>query len=149
MAAAEKIQMCKPKFLDGTAIPNQNMRRKSSSSGPWSLALDKKFFWRNGKRLRVKFLEGTDFVKERVRQYAQEWEQYANIDFRFVEYGDADIRIAFKDDGSWSYVGTENSDIPKDEPTMNFGWFDDNTREEEFSRTTMSVYIRKILSTGH
>ncbi|KAE8133586.1 hypothetical protein BDV38DRAFT_286625 [Aspergillus pseudotamarii] len=97
-------------------------------------------FWPNGKRLRVRFLWDTAYIKEKIRQYTQVWEKYANIDFRFVETGPAEIRIAFKDDGSGSYVGTENTRIPAEEPTMNFGSFDRNTREEEFSRTTIHEF---------
>ncbi|KAB5569917.1 metalloprotease [Coniochaeta sp. 2T2.1] len=107
-------------------------------NGPSRLALRKDAFWPNGKKLKVRFLNGTPFLQDKVKYYAQTWEKYANIDFQFVPSGDAEIRISFKwngDGGSWSYLGTDNLHIAKDKPTMNYGWFDENTRDEEFSRT--------------
>ena len=56
--------------------------------------------------LRVHFLGGTEDEKSFVRQVAQEWSQYANIRFEFVEHGASDIRIGFdKNGGNWSEVG--------------------------------------------
>jgi serralysin len=68
---------------------------------------------------------------------AMDWANHANLKFQFVNDNDADIQIAFKQgDGSWSYIGIDANTIPPGEPTMNFGWFDENTSDEEFSRTT-------------
>lgn len=95
-------------------------------------------FWKPGRVLRVKFLEGESYVHERVMRYARIWEQYANIKFDFVREGDAEIRIAFQaSTGSWSRLGTDALDN-KDplSPTMNFGWFNRDTSEEEFQSTT-------------
>lgn len=48
---------------------------------------------------------------------------YCNM--RLVRVGGAsDLRIAFEQGGSWSYVGTDNLRVPADSPTMNFGWLD-------------------------
>lgn len=42
---------------------------------------------------------------------------------RVTKWASAMIRISFDaTDGSWSYVGTDCLNIPKSEPTMNFGW---------------------------
>lgn len=107
-------------------------------NGPDHLALRKDAFWPNGKRLKVRFLNGTTFLQNKVKYFAQTWEKYANIDFQFVASGDAEIRVAFRwggDGGSWSYLGTDNLRIDKDKPTMNYGWFSENTRDDEFQRT--------------
>lgn len=48
-----------------------------------------------------------------------------NLNFvRTYNQSEADIRITFSNDGSWSYLGTDCLKQPKNEPTMNFGWYD-------------------------
>jgi len=42
--------------------------------------------------------------------------------------------------GSWSYVGTGAKNIAQDQPTMNFGWFNDQTADTEFSRTVIHEF---------
>jgi hypothetical protein len=83
--------------------------------------------------LRVSFLDGADFQKQKVRLFAPEWSKYANIKFEFVENGASDIRISFESGGSWSYVGT-SAEKHINQTTMNFGWFDEKTTDEEFKR---------------
>ncbi len=97
--------------------------------------------WNIGQTVRVKLMGGSPFVRERVERYAQEWTSYANIRFRFVErYEYAEIRVAFDRGGSWSLIGRDALWIPFDFATMNFGWFDDNTEETEFSRTVLHEF---------
>ncbi len=96
--------------------------------------------WNNGQTLRVKFLNGSDYVKNKVREYAIQWENHANIHFDFVASGDAEIRITFNRGGSWSKVGTDALSVAQDRATMNFGWFDENTSESSFSRTTIHEF---------
>ena len=89
------------------------------------LAMHKGKIWKNGKKLKVKFLGGTKFLQQNVIKYAKQWEKFANIEFNFIPFGDAEIRIAFVTGGSWSYVGTDALNITdQSEPTMNFGWFE-------------------------
>jgi serralysin len=90
--------------------------------------------WAPGQTLRVRFLGGEPEIKRKVQQKAKDWENYANIKFDFVSDGNADIRIAFEPDGSWSYMGNDATDIPQNEPTMNFGWLDADTTDDEYSR---------------
>jgi hypothetical protein len=142
--AVPDTHLCLEKTLDDEQLPPSNLQQPEFGSGPLSLALHKSKFWRTGTKLRVKFSGGgSKFVRERVAYYAQQWEPYANIDFRFVadDDPDAEIRVSFTPDGnSWSYVGTDNLRIQKDKPTMNFGWFNDQTAENEFSRTTIHEF---------
>lgn len=90
--------------------------------------------WPNGSILRIKFLGGTSPQRTKVKQWATQWTEYANVTFEFVQSADADIRIAFVPRiGSWSYVGIDANGIPLDEPTMNFGWeLDEGTVLHEF-----------------
>src|SRR6266478_2548106 len=70
--------------------------------------------WNNGKVLKVKFLNGSESIRQKVMGYQKEWEQYANIKLNFVsDYEpDTDIRIRFgsKFDklGHNSAVGLDN-----------------------------------------
>lgn len=106
------------------------------------LALMKGRLWTNGRRLKVKFLNGDDFLHNNVMKYAKEWENHANIFFDFIDNGDAEIRISFmKGKGSWSRVGTDALNVTdQNEPTMNFGWFDATTSPIEFSRTVIHEF---------
>lgn len=103
---------------------------------------DKK--WENGKKIKIRFLNGNDFVKTKVIENALIWTRYANLDFEFVE-DEAEIRISFEEEGSWSYIGTDCLNISdQNKPTMNFGWFDDNTPDYEFCRTTLHEFGHAI-----
>ncbi|HVQ75944.1 MAG TPA: M12 family metallopeptidase [Candidatus Binatia bacterium] len=88
--------------------------------------------WMNGSTLRVRFVDGTPAQQETVRQFAPRWTDHANLHFEFGHAPDAEIRIAFADDGAWSYVGTDARGIPAHEPTMNFGWLDEAVVLHEF-----------------
>lgn len=66
---------------------------------------DNNFLWDNGKTLFVKILSGSATLKEKVKKYSKEWEQYANIKFKFVESGEAQIRVYLGDKkGDYGHV---------------------------------------------
>jgi hypothetical protein len=88
--------------------------------------------WINGSTLRIRFLGGTQQQHDMVRRYAPQWTQYANLNFDFGNVVDAEIRIAFEDDGAWSYIGTDAKGIHVSQPTMNFGWLDEAVVLHEF-----------------
>ncbi len=110
--------------------------------------------WIPGQKLRVKFLDGDEFLQNKVKQYAEVWEQYGNIDFVWVRSGEAEIRISFGlDNGSWSFVGKASKissyikgangrEFVADDSgsSMNFGWFNRSTSEEEFRTTTLHEF---------
>lgn len=64
--------------------------------------------WKNGEIIKVKFLDGDKDIQNKVIQYAEQWEKYANIDFNFGNFDNADIKITFKGGGNWSKVGTSS-----------------------------------------
>jgi len=79
--------------------------------------------------------------RSRVRQFAEAWLAHANIKLDFVNNGQpAHIRVAFDAGGSWSAVGRDSLGVPFNYPTMNFGWFDDNTSDAEFSRVVIHEF---------
>lgn len=95
--------------------------------------------------IRIRFLEGEAALKDRVRTAADEWTKIANLNFVFVESGKADVRIAFKPgDGSWSYLGTMCLDIDEPEPTMNYGWLDASTPDDELRRVVLHEFGHAI-----
>ena len=96
--------------------------------------------WANGSRLKVRFLNGTASEQAFVRQYAVEWTRAANLDFEFSNAGTAEIRIGFGNTGSWSYIGTDATHIPLDQPTMNFGWQAAGTVLHEFGHALGMIH---------
>ena len=82
--------------------------------------------WPAASVIRIKFMGGDVALQNRVKQVARRWTGpgLANLTLNFVPpTEDADIRIAFvQGNGSWSYLGTMCKQIPKSQPTMNFGW---------------------------
>lgn len=96
--------------------------------------------WRNGRTLRVRFLDGLPEVQTKVEEYAHRWSDFANIKFAFGSDPEAEIRISFQLRGSWSYVGTDALTVAKDEPTMNYGWLTPNTSDQEYSRVVIHEF---------
>lgn len=86
-------------------------------------ALVKDSKWTTGSTITVAFLDGSDFQKDLVKKFAVGWtESLANLAFSWVQGEKADIRISFRQKGSWSVIGTTCKHVPQNEPTMNFGW---------------------------
>jgi hypothetical protein len=88
--------------------------------------------WPNGSTIRIRFFGGTAAQQALVKQHAAQWPLNANLKFEFVNSGSTQVRIAFNDDGAWSYIGTDALGIPADQPTMNFGWQDEGVILHEF-----------------
>lgn len=106
------------------------------------MALMKGATWGPGYNLKVKFLEGTKAMRDKVKKYAERWEQHANVNMIFVKDGDADVRITFQPGPSSSLLGKKAQQQQPDQtkPTMNFGWFSDATPEEEFQRVVLHEF---------
>jgi hypothetical protein len=96
--------------------------------------------WPNGRTLHVRFLDGDPQVQARLQPFAHQWSEFANITFVFDNSPDAEIRISFEHQGSWSYLGTDALAIASDEPTMNYGWLTNNTPDDEYSRVVIHEF---------
>jgi len=100
--------------------------------------------WSAGSVLKCRFLDGSAKMRKQVEAKAHEWEQYANIKFKFVSSGAAEIRISFyADSGSWSAVGRDALNqqyFPLHQPTMNYGWLRDDTAADEYSRVVLHEF---------
>lgn len=94
--------------------------------------------------LNCRFLDGDATQRKKVEAKAHIWEQFANVKFKFIDSGDAEIRISFTaDPGSWSAVGTDalvEKFFPKFQPTMNFGWLKANTEDKEYERVVVHEF---------
>jgi len=107
------------------ALVEESKERVRALPKPARAAFQKRGLWPNGSTLRIRFVNGTAAQQRFVQQTSAEWTKYANLTFQFVRGGKTDLRIAFdKGQGSWSYVGTDNLEIPQHTATMNLGWLD-------------------------
>lgn len=109
--------------------------------GPGSNGGSNSNFWPVGGTLRVKFMGGSAYVRQQVIRYANEWTQYANVNFSFVNSGSSDIRVSFVQNGSsWSMLGGQARAASEARATMNFGWLTDQTPDYEFRRTILHEF---------
>src|SRR5690349_1835214 len=111
--------------------------------GPAEIAVFAGKKWANGRKVGVKFLDGTKTQKAKTQKHAEVWEQFANVNFDFAAGAKAEIRISFKEKGSWSAVGTDclsTLGFPKTKPTMNYGWLKDDTDDEEWRRVVLHEF---------
>lgn len=99
-------------------------------------AVERLKLWDNGRRLRVKFLDGDAVVKDKVAAIAREWQAVTNLTLDFVaDTSAAEIRISFRELGfSWSTVGTDALTVARTQPTMNYGWLKPDTSTREYQR---------------
>lgn len=104
-------------------------------------------FWAPGQILRVRFLNGTTTLRNKVMDYAEQWETHANINFVKVTSGNSDIRVSFDADGNWSYIGKDNIGIAQNTKTMNLHLTASST-EEQIRRVTLHEFGH-ALGLGH
>lgn len=124
-------QMCFDKVLPWEM--NMAQRTILTRDGRSRAVAPKQKKWANGSLLRIKFLGGSADDRRLVEKHAPEWTDHANLQFEFTDLPNADIRISFDTgDGAWSYVGTDNSNIPLHAATMNLGWVDKDVILHEF-----------------
>ncbi|MDM1362575.1 M12 family metallopeptidase [Myroides marinus] len=138
LAALKSVPLADiPKGFDGTQMCKDVYAPGTDPRG----AVIKSTKWPNGSVITVGLYGGSTKVRNKVMQYAKEWSNHANITFNFVNTGTPQIRVTFTQGaGSYSYLGTQALNIPSNEETMNFGWFNDNTSDAEFSRTVIHEF---------
>lgn len=121
---------------DGT-ISNVAMQRQ-----PLAASNDK--MWEPGQSLKFGFdiTGGSISLIEKVKYYAKQWEQYANIRLEYVgPITNATIRIGFiPGGGSYSQVGRDALNIPSNTITMNFGWLATTNNEELIRRVIIHEF---------
>ena len=127
---AKALKVCIDRVL-----PQDRMRfqRVESVGGQVRAIMPKVKRWPVGSTLHVRFIGGNETQRALVREQAAWWTAHANLTFAFDDAPDAQIRVTFDtSDGAWSYVGTDNAGIPRNEATMNLGFMDGGTAAHEF-----------------
>ena len=121
--------------------PKAVARLPGVSNHPAKIALLTGKKWVSGTQVSIAFMDGSKIQQQRVVDHALQWTKYSNIGLKFGAGKNAQIRISFNaDPGSWSYVGTDNLTIGKNEPTMNYGWLDDDTDADEYNRVVLHEF---------
>jgi len=99
--------------------------------------------WGKGNVISVSFLDGDATVQQKVQDVAEQWigPSMANLRFSFQDDNNTLIRISFQYSGSWSVIGTECKTITDPtEPTMNFGWLDSSSSDDEIRRVVLHEF---------
>lgn len=100
---------------------------------PLAMAIVTSKKWEVGRRIRIAFMDGSPVQRAAVKATAPEWCKYGNFSFEFdCPVAAADARISFRLQGAWCFIGTDALSIPKNQPTMNFGFYDHGTILHEF-----------------
>jgi len=123
--------------------PPPLIMRPGAPVHPLEMALATPKRWNNGRKLKIRFLDGSAKQKKQTQKYAEMWLQYANVGLDFSGAADAEIRISFRKSGSWSALGTDcllTNAFPKTAPTMNYGWLKDDTAENEWRRVVLHEF---------
>jgi len=112
----------------------KTIKRKRPSTGTSAAVAYKDNYWPLGTVLRVFFIDATLYQRVSFERVENEILEPINL---FAEYvtdrENSDIRISFNEGwGSYSYVGTDNLFISKDQETMNIGWEGDDVMRHEF-----------------
>ena len=141
ISQAQSIHTCTEMPLTTIALQQAQQRIPQAASRAVSYKPKYGLYWSNGSTIKVKFIGGSNYVRDRVRYYAKMWTQHANLNFEFVNYGYSDIRVSFVQNGSsWSVIGKQAQQMGANEATMNFGWLNDRTPEYEFRRTILHEF---------
>jgi serralysin len=106
--------------------------------------------WQPGQSIKISFLDGDIALQKKVIAAAEKWTEkgMANLKFSFdldsVDHN-TDIRISFRRPGSWSVLGTTCQKITdREKPTMNFGWLNDNSTDDEINRVVLHEFGHAI-----
>jgi serralysin len=150
-------------FQEATTLSEEdNMAESKKSPNKWCFAWDpgddpeagksraalvKKNKWPKGSTINVAFLDGDASVQERIKQAVKEWTSAETANLKIVFLNDskkADVRISFMYDGSWSVIGTACRTIPKDEPSMNYGWLTPASSDEDLRAVVLHEFGHAI-----
>lgn len=119
--------------------PDNADGRMLEFANPAPLALETKKLWKPGRALRVRFLDGVQALNSRVIAAAKGWESYTNIKIVHSD-ADAEIRVTYRQSGSWSYLGTDCLAIPRNQATMCYGWLTSTSSDAEVQRVVLHEF---------
>lgn len=101
---------------------------------------DRGKLWQTGSSLKYYFLDGDEELKTIVRSAIKRWSLFVNLTFTETSSPDAEIRISFKQPGSWSYVGTDALGVSEDSPTLNYGFLSQLQDKELAMQTALHEF---------
>jgi hypothetical protein len=130
--AGESAAMAEPRVCIDRIPPPKTLQER--------MALVKDAKWQPGDAIRISFLDGDKELQTRVSQTAMEWLDHANLKLYFNSEREGQIRISFRERGSWSYIGTGCMQIPAGAPTMNYGWLTQASSDQEVSRVVLHEF---------
>lgn len=101
--------------------------------------------WQKGEVISISFLDGSEALQNRVEAVAQKWIDRTGADLTFNFRKDpnhaTDIRISFRQKGSWSLLGRyARLRTDRSVPTMNFGWLRDNSTDLEVQEVVLHEF---------
>ena len=134
-------QAIPPHLLDKAA--QKAIAENPANKSIFEAAVETSKLWKPGRTLRVRFLDGEEQVQKKVAHFAQQWAEFANITFAFGEDPKAEIRISFREAGSWSALGTDclvAEWYPLSKATMNFGWLMRTSTDREYSSVVLHEF---------
>jgi hypothetical protein len=144
--ALSELSICVDEYLEGARFDEKEspIPVNPCSTSREELALAKYKMWEPGQLLRVRFLDGEEPLREKVERQACRWLEYANLEFEFGNFPDAEIRITFRGYGYRSLVGTDALRHPAPLPTMILGGFTKNTDPMELRRVVLHEFGHAI-----
>jgi len=99
--------------------------------------------WPKASTINVAFLDGDASVQQRINDVVKVWTAPDTANLRFVFVNDpkqADVRISFRYSGSWSTIGTSCKTVPKNQPSMNYGWLKPGGNDAELRRVVLHEF---------
>src|SRR4051812_12367098 len=120
------------KLAKAKEVAAKEQQRAVGRDGGLEIAAESRKLWAPGRTLKVSFIGGEGAIRSKVAAVAKQWENHASVRLDFGDHAEADIRIAFNAGGSWSYIGTEAGAVEGE--TMNFGWLEATTEDDEYER---------------
>jgi hypothetical protein len=131
--AAIDLNPANAPFLQG---PSSALGASREVLDPLHIALlTSKYLGKEQRVLTVSFMESTPAdLRDRIISHMNAWyDGGCGIQFKWTA-GTGDVRISRGSGGYWSYLGTDNFQIPKNRQTMNLQGFTMSTPESEYKR---------------
>lgn len=141
-----KLSFCIDGYLEGAGYDERDVPSPIDprSTSREELALARYKLWDPGQCLRIRFLDGEKILHDKVAEHACKWLEFANLEFQFGNYSDAEIRVTFIGNGYWSLVGTDAKQCSDPKPTMMLGGFTKDTDPIEIRRVTIHEFGHAI-----
>ena len=137
----DRSHFCTELFSDSALVLRNSQKAAGEYSTLWPTTREFRLV------LSVKFLNGSDFQRNKVKQYAVQWDTASALGwngkrkFLFSFLPDnaqtSDIRILFQPGGSSSYIGSDCKRIRQDQPTTFFGWVNESESEESIRQVIL------------